>query len=125
MTKISPSARAGRTTAIIKKLGLHHVTVDQLTLRRRRNGKGFAYLGPNGRPLRDQKTLYRLKRLAVPPAYEDVCFAFAPQAPLQAIGRATAGRTADRYHQDWEKVRQIRKPLRLAQLVPLLPKIRA
>jgi DNA topoisomerase I len=124
-TKISPRTRAGRTGAIIQKLGLRYVTVAQLTLRRRRNGKGFMYLGPNGRPLRDQRTLYRLKRLAVPPAYEDVCFAVDPQAHLQATGRDSAGRTQYRYHPDWEKVREIRKTRRLAQLLPLLPKIRA
>jgi DNA topoisomerase I len=125
MTTINPRTRGGRTTAIIKELGLREVTVDKLTLRRRRNGKGFAYLGANGRLLRDQRTLYRLKRLAVPPAYEDVCFAADPQAHLQAIGRDSAGRTQYRYHPDWEKVREIRKARRLARLVPLLPKIRA
>jgi len=125
MTKISPKARAGRTTAIIQRLGLRTVTVDQLTLSRRRNGKGFTYLAPNGRPLRDQRTLYRLKRLAVPPAYEDVCFAADPQAHLQAIGRDSAGRTQYRYHPDWEKVREVRKARRLSRLIPLLPKLRA
>jgi DNA topoisomerase-1 len=125
MTKTSPRTRAGHTSAILQELGLHYVTVGQLTLRRRRNGKGFMYLGPNGRPLRDQRTLYRLKRLAVPPAYEDVCFAVDPQAHLQAVGRDSAGRMQYRYHPDWEKVREIRKARRLARLVPLLPKIRA
>jgi DNA topoisomerase I len=125
MTKTSPRTRAGHTSAILQELGLHHVTVGQLALRRRRNGKGFMYLGPNGRPLRDQRTLYRLKRLAVPPAYEDVCFAVDPQAHLQAVGRDSAGRMQYRYHPDWEKVREIRKARRLARLVPLLPKIRA
>jgi DNA topoisomerase IB len=54
------------------RAALHHVEAGELTIRRRRNGHGFAHVQPNGRPLRDKRTLIRLKRLAVPPAYEDV-----------------------------------------------------
>lgn len=113
------------TTPALRRLGLRHVSVDELTIRRRRNGSGFVYLGANGRRLRDARTLYRLKRLAVPPAYEDVLFAPDGQAHLQAVGRDSAGRTQYCYHPDWQKVREIRKARRLAKLAHLLPRIRA
>jgi len=110
---------------LLRQIGLRYVTVDELTIRRRRNGAGFVYLNGGGRPLRDKRILFRLKRLAVPPAYEDVLYAADPHAHLQAIGRDAAGRAQYRYHADWEKVRELRKAGRLARLAAALPKIRA
>jgi len=110
---------------LLRQIGLRYVTVDELTIRRRRNGAGFVYLNGGGRPLRDRRILFRLKRLAVPPAYEDVLYAADPHAHLQAIGRDAAGRAQYRYHADWEKVRELRKARRLARLAAALPKIRA
>ena len=69
-------------------------------------------------------TRARLKRLAVPPAYEDVLYATDPRAHIQAIGRDAAGRLQYRYHADWEKVREQRKARRLQRLVEALPRIR-
>jgi DNA topoisomerase-1 len=103
---------------------LHYVSTDDLTIERRRRGGGFVYLDVRGRRLRDERMLYRLKRLAVPPAYEAVRFAPDPHAHLQAIGRDAAGRAQYRYHPDWEKVRELRKARRLARLAEALPTIR-
>ena len=109
---------------ILRQLGLHYVTADDLTIERRRRGKAFVYVDARGHPLRNERTLYRLKRLAVPPAYEAVRFASDPHAHLQAIGRDAAGRAQYRYHPDWEKVRELRKARRLARLAAALPTIR-
>src|SRR4051812_40771617 len=107
-----------------KRGPLRRVSPQDLTIRRRRNGKGFSYLGPDGRALRDRATLRRPKSLAVPPAYEDVLYAADPRAHLQAVGRDAAGRLQYRYHQEWEKVRERRKAKRLIALVDSLPRIR-
>lgn len=111
-------ARAPRPAA------LRRVSPQELAIRRRRNGKGFVYVTPGGRALRDSATLRRLKSLAVPPAYEDVLYAEDPRAHLQAVGRDAAGRLQYRYHPDWEKVRERRKAKRLLALVTALPRIR-
>lgn len=103
---------------------LRRVSPHELSIRRRRNGKGFAYIGPGGRRLRDSTTLRRLKSLAVPPAYEEVLYAEDPRAHLQAVGRDAAGRLQYRYHPDWEKVRERRKAKRLVSLIEALPRIR-
>ena len=85
---------------LLRQLGLRYITRAELTIQRRRHGTGFVYINGSGRPLRDQRTLYRLKRLAVPPAYEEVTFASDPHAHLQAVGRDAAGRHQYRYHPD-------------------------
>jgi len=108
----------------MKRLGLRYVTTGELTIRRRKNGDGYTFVSARGRTIRDEITRARLKRLAVPPAYEDVLFAADPRAHIQAIGRDAAGRLQYRYHLDWEKVRERRKARRLTRLVEALPRIR-
>src|SRR6478735_11776579 len=115
-------ARGAQTLA--KRLGLRLVAADALTIRRRRCGKGWTYLDPDNRVIRERATVRRLARLAVPPAYADVLYAQDPAAHLQAVGRDAAGRLQYRYHPDWEKVREIRKARRLARLADVLPRIR-
>lgn len=93
-------------------------------MRRRRNGKSFSYIGPGGRPIRDPREVARLKRLAVPPAYQDVRYAADPAAHIQAVGKDKAGRTQYRYHPDWDKLRERRKARHLGELLRRLPAIR-
>jgi DNA topoisomerase-1 len=112
------------TRELARKLGLKIVRPEKLTLARKRHGNGFAYLDAKGHTIRDKRLLMRLKKLAVPPAYENVMYASDPRAHLQAIGRDAAGRLQYRYHADWEKVRETRKAQRLAQFVEALPRIR-
>ena len=52
--------------------GLVHVADDGPGIRRLRRGKGFAYRGPDGRWLRDEAQLARIRSLAVPPAWTAV-----------------------------------------------------
>ena len=108
----------------MKSLGLRYVTPEALTIRRRRQGPNFTYETKSGRTVRDLKVRARLKRLAVPPAYEDVLYASDARAHIQAIGRDAAGRRQYRYHPDWTKVRETRKAKRLQRLVEALPRIR-
>lgn len=106
------------------RLGLRYVGTDELTIRRKRAGESFTFVGARGRTIRDELTRARLKRLAVPPAYEDVLYAADPRAHIQAIGRDAAGRLQYRYHANWEKVRERRKARRLQRLVEAMPRIR-
>jgi DNA topoisomerase I len=121
------SSRNGASPTAIKlarRLGLRYVSSDALSIRRRRCGKGWIYLAPNGRTISDRAVVHRLASLAVPPAYQDVLYAEDPAAHLQAIGRDAAGRLQYRYHPEWEKVREMRKANRLARLADVLPRIR-
>lgn len=119
-----PRRRAPPSQILMRRLGLHRVTANELTIARRRCGRGFCYLKSDGRPIRDPRTLRRLASLAVPPAYEDVRYAEDPRAHLQAVGRDAAGRLQYRYHRDWEKVRELRKARRLERLAEAMPQVR-
>jgi DNA topoisomerase I len=116
--------RGSSAIVIAKRLGLRHIARDALTIRRQRCGKGWRYLNGSGRVIRNDSTVRRLTRLAVPPAYKSVLYASDPSAHLQAVGRDAAGRLQYRYHPDWEKVREQRKARRLARLAESLPRIR-
>ena len=108
----------------MQRLGLRYVSTDELTIRRKRIGDKLTFVSARGRTIRDELTRARLKRLAVPPAYEEVLYAADPRAHIQAIGRDAAGRLQYRYHADWEKVRERRKAKRLQRLVEAMPRIR-
>jgi DNA topoisomerase-1 len=81
--------------------GLHYVEPDSLPLRRVRKGKGFAFLDGRSKPLKDDAITARLRKLAVPPAWEDVRLARDPRSHIQAVGRDEAGRLQYKYHARW------------------------
>src|SRR5262245_5333824 len=102
-----PATRANSGTSIrlAKRLGLRLTSVEDLTITRRANGRGFVYSYPNGKQVRDRTLIGRLNRLAVPPAYADALYCPDPQGHLQAIWRDAAGRLQYCYHPDWDEVR--------------------
>lgn len=104
---------------------LHYVTDAMPGITRRRAGKGWAYRGPDGAPVRDPATLARIRALAVPPAYTDVWICPDPLGHLQATGRDARGRKQYRYHADWRAVRDETKYDRLTIFAAALPRIRA
>jgi DNA topoisomerase-1 len=128
MTDASPPPiklrRRVAAPTLARRLGLHYVTRDKLTIERRGAGTGFAYYDGDGNHIENIATVVRLNALAVPPAYESVRYASDARAHLQAVGRDAAGRLQYRYHPEWEKVRETEKAQRLTELVLVLPKIR-
>lgn len=94
-------------------------------IRRRRAGKGFTYLGPDNRPVRDPNTLARIRALAIPPAYVAVWISPDADTHLQATGRDARGRKQYRYHPRWREHREQTKFDRLVVFGQALPRIRA
>jgi DNA topoisomerase IB len=74
----------------------------------------FQYFGPSGRRVREARTLARIAKLAIPPAYEDVWICTNPRGHLQATGRDARGRKQYRYHADWRSARDDHKHSRMA-----------
>jgi DNA topoisomerase IB len=66
------------------------------TLRRR--GRGVEVLNRNGRPIKDEGHLERVRALAIPPAWKNVWICPDPRGHIQATGVDEAGRTQYRYH---------------------------
>ena len=106
-----------------KDAGLRYVTDDAPGIRRRRNGRGWTYLSPSGRPV-DSDTRIRIKSLAIPPAWTDVWISPRADGHIQATGRDARGRKQYRYHERWTAVRDEAKYERLQSFARALPKIR-
>ena len=85
----------------------------------------FHYLTPSGRRVRDARTLARIAKLAIPPAYEDVWICTNPRGHLQATGRDARGRKQYRYHPDWRAARDDHKHGRMREFGRALGKLRA
>ena len=92
-------------------------------IRRRRAGRGFVYLGPNGRAV-SAVTRARVQALAVPPAWTDVWIALDENGHIQATGRDARGRKQYRYHARFHAHREEEKFARLYDFGLVLPDIR-
>ncbi|HYG61241.1 MAG TPA: DNA topoisomerase IB [Thermoanaerobaculia bacterium] len=107
-----------------KAAGLRYVTDDRPGIRRRKAGKSFTYIAPDGKTVRDPQELQRIKSLAIPPAWTDVWICPVRNGHLQATGRDARGRKQYRYHPEWRSVRDETKFGRMIAFGDALPKIR-
>jgi DNA topoisomerase I len=104
--------------------GLRYANDDDPGITRRRRGKGFSYLDPHGRPIRDEQELDRIRSLAIPPAWTDVWICPSPRGHIQATGRDARGRKQYRYHPIWRQVRDESKYERTIAFGKALPRLR-
>ncbi len=74
-----------------------------------RRGRGFVYLGLDGKKLTEANQLARIRSLAIPPAYRNVWICASPRGHLQATGRDDRGRKQYRYHARWRSHRDAQK----------------
>jgi len=119
-----PSAAASTSSAAEVPPGLVYVSDDRPGIRRIRKGDGFSYRGPDGKTIRNAAELQRIRKLAIPPAYEDVWICPNPRGHLQATGRDARGRKQYRYHPDWRLARDADKFERMLEFGAALPRIR-
>jgi DNA topoisomerase-1 len=77
-----------------------------------------------GKAIRDEQRLLRIKRLAIPPAWTDVWICPSPNGHIQATGRDARGRKQYRYHERWREERDENKFDRLLEFAKTLPNIR-
>jgi DNA topoisomerase-1 len=105
--------------------GLRYVADTTPGIRRVRAGKGFRYVGADGKPVRRAEDLKRIRSLVIPPAWTDVWICPAADGHLQATGIDSRGRKQYRYHPRWRAVRDETKYERLIAFGKALPRIRA
>jgi DNA topoisomerase I len=91
---------------------------------RRRRGRGFQYLDPDGAAVEDPEVIERIARLAVPPAWRDVWICIDPLGHLQATGVDAAGRKQYRYHDRWRVHRDRLKFHAMIEFGRALPALR-
>src|ERR1700734_1962903 len=68
---------------------------------RRKRGRGFSYVDPDGERIDDPEVLERIAHLAIPPAWREVWICMDPLGHLQATGVDAAGRKQYLYHDQW------------------------
>jgi len=93
-------------------------------IRRRKAGHGFNYVDAHGKPVTDEPSLDRIRKLAIPPAWTDVWIAPTEHGHIQATGRDVKGRKQYRYHERWREVRDEHKYDRLIAFGRALPRLR-
>ena len=104
--------------------GLTYSSDEMPGIRRRRYGKGFRFLWPDGSQVTEEETLDRIRKLAIPPAYRDVWICPDPDGHLQATGRDAKGRKQYRYHRRWTELREGTKFGRMLDFCRALPHLR-
>src|SRR5215203_4814695 len=107
-----------------KAAGLRYTTDTRPGIRRVRKGRTFVYVGPDGRAIRAEAELARIKSLVIPPAWTDVWICPEARGHLQATGRDARGRKQYRYHPRWREVRDETKYDRMIGFAQALPVIR-
>jgi DNA topoisomerase I len=122
-SKRKPPAAAEPEEAA-REAGLVYVDDGQPGIARLRSGRGFRYRGPDGKAVTDERTLARIKALAVPPAWRDVWICPSPRGHIQATGRDARGRKQYRYHAAWRETRDRTKFDRMIAFGEALPAIR-
>ena len=104
--------------------GLIYVSDAEPGIERQKRGKGFHYLGPDHRAVTTQRTLDRIRKLAIPPAYTDVWICTKERGHLQATGRDARRRKQYRYHHEWRTTRDNGKFSKMIEFGAQLPKLR-
>ena len=104
--------------------GLIYVSDTEPGFRRLRAGKGFRYIGPDGKTA-SAADRERMRKLGIPPAYERVWICASCDGHLQATGYDARGRKQYRYHPLWGSARSETKFQHLSRFAQALPTVRA
>lgn len=104
---------------------LRYTKEKDLTIRRIRQGKGFRYRDETGNTVTDQATKERIKKLAIPPAWDSVRISKAENTHIQAIGYDDRERKQYIYHPKWIELQQQNKFSKVIFFGEVLPHIRA
>lgn len=105
-------------------VALVHGSDTEPGIRRRRAGRGFTYVGPDGARVTDPAVLDRIRALVIPPAWSEVWIAGSPDCHLQVTGKDARGRKQYRYHERWTACRDEVKYANLADFARALPRLR-
>ena len=103
---------------------LIYVEESDSGIARKRRKDDFVYFDTDGRALKCETELARVKALGLPPAWREVWICPQANGHLQATGVDDAGRKQYRYHDNWRAFREQTKFNRLVEFGAALPRIR-
>jgi DNA topoisomerase I len=103
---------------------LRHSNCAAPGISRRRRGRGFEYLDPDGGRIDDPELLERIRELVIPPAWRDAWICMDPRGHLQATGVDAAGRKQYLYHARWRAHRDRHKFDSMLAFGAVLPQLR-
>lgn len=106
-----------------KAVNLVYVSDKQDGIMRTRKGKSFYYVDGN-KKITDKLILDRIRKLVIPPAWENVWICKTENGHLQVTGIDKLGRKQYRYHPSWNTIRNHTKFYRLLEFGNQLPVIR-
>ena len=112
------------TSEIIDSCNLVFVHPSMPGIYRKGTPGKFFYVDKNGNRIKDEKVLERIKKLVLPPAWQEVWISPKKNGYLQATGIDAAGRKQYRYHTDWTSRKSDHKYFRLLEFGKALPNAR-
>lgn len=121
-TKLEKIGSNPKITA--KAVGLRYVVNSDKGYYRDKVNGDFVYTDENGKKVINKKVLERIKKLVIPPAWQNVWISPYENGHLQVTGSDIKGRKQYRYHNNWNKIRNQSKFYRLRRFANALPIIR-
>lgn len=115
---------AGDYVGAAQAVGLQYVSDSMPGIRRKRHGRGFSYIDPDGQVIRSADMLRRFRSLVIPPAWTDVWICPLVDGHLQVTARDARGRKQYRYHPAFRERQDETKFQRMLALSDVLWKIR-
>jgi DNA topoisomerase I len=103
---------------------LEYARLDAPGYGRKKRGSGFSYHDETGRPIRSDRMIERIRKLAIPPAWTDVWICPSPLGHVQATGRDAKGRKQYRYHERFRALRDGAKYHHILRFGRKLPELR-
>ena len=104
--------------------GLRYLTDGEPGIGRVRVGRGFSFVDPDGRVVRERAHIRRFRSLMIPPAWNDVWICPIPEGHLQVTARDARGRKQYRYHPSFRAQRDRLKFEKMVELSDVLWKVR-
>src|SRR5271168_5083198 len=88
-----------------KEASLRYVSDHMKGIHRRRAGRAFSYRTASGETVTDPATLARIRKLAIPPAWNSVWICASANGHLRATGIDARGHKQYRYRGGWRALR--------------------
>jgi DNA topoisomerase-1 len=109
----------------IEDAHLRYISETSKGYTRKLQGKHYAYFNTVGDRIKDEKTVDRINKLRIPPAWKRVWISPSSNSHLQATGFDDRGRKQYIYHPKWIEISQATKFDKLIDFGLKLPKLRS